>query len=282
MMFSSGSGHGSGGGNDDDDYGLDDDYGYDDNPPMGDEPEDRPRPKSNRTRRTAESGNAAANGGRSRTASHQPEGRYWTDYLRIALPVIGIILMVGLLWLWAANLLDNDAPVGDPTPEDTVGLVSTETVDPNAVNTETNLPGTPGPAQQNTTGDTGEIPISGQPTPPANTGTDQPPATTAAGGDDQGAAEETTGEGDTTEDGDAAANTGELSDGVNVRVTEGEVNIRSSAGTSADIVRTSEQDEEGVILSGPEEADGLIWWQVVFDGPGDTGWVAEDFLEVVP
>ena len=30
-----------------------------------------------------------------RTVSYQPEERYWTDYLRIALPVFGLLLLIG-------------------------------------------------------------------------------------------------------------------------------------------------------------------------------------------
>ncbi|MBA2598194.1 MAG: hypothetical protein H0V00_16350, partial [Chloroflexia bacterium] len=40
-----------------------------------------------------------------RTVSYQPEERYWTDYLRIALPVIGLLVLIGLLWYWASALI---------------------------------------------------------------------------------------------------------------------------------------------------------------------------------
>ena len=37
--------------------------------------------------------------------SYQPEERYWTDYLRIALPVVGLLLLIGLLWYWASAII---------------------------------------------------------------------------------------------------------------------------------------------------------------------------------
>ena len=52
-----------------------------------------------------------------RTVSYQPEERYWTDYLRIALPVIGLLLLIGLLWYWASALIGDGSPAQQPTPE---------------------------------------------------------------------------------------------------------------------------------------------------------------------
>lgn len=260
MMFAS-SGSGGGGGFDDDDYGYDDDY------PVA-EVEETPaeRPQSNRTRRSGSS-RGSDNGGRSRSASYQPEERYWTDYLRIALPVIGIILMLGLLWIWASQLLGDDNNVDDPTPEDTIGLVATQTPDANAVNTAPNNAGTPG---ANT--EAGEIPIPGQT--PAAEATNAPfnptQQTPAASGDTETAP---------TEPADAPAS-GEIAVDSQVEITD-EVNVRPSAGTSEEPIRTAAAGETGTVISGPEEADGFVWWELVFDD-GSSGFVAEDFLEVVP
>ena len=49
--------------------------------------------------------------------SYQPEERYWTDYLRIALPVVGLLLLIGLLWYWASALIGDGAEQPPPTPE---------------------------------------------------------------------------------------------------------------------------------------------------------------------
>lgn len=262
MMFAS-SGSGGGGGYDDDEYGYDDEPGYEADPPQ-DDPEDRPQ--SNRTRRSSSS-RTNASGGRTRSSSYQPEERYWTDYLRIALPVIGIILMLGLLWIWASQLLGDDDPVGTATPEDTIGLVSTQTPDPNAVNTEPTGASTPG---ANTTA--GQIPIPGQTTPAAGTTgeTFNPTTQTPAAGGDQ--------EPDAPATEEAA--TGEIAIDSNVEISE-EVNVRPSAGTTEDPIGTAAVGETAVVISGPEEADGFVWWELVFED-GRSGFVAEDFLTVVP
>jgi hypothetical protein len=175
--------------------------------------------------------------------------------------------MLGLLWIWASQLLGDDNNVDDPTPEDTIGLVATQTPDANAVNTQPNAAGTPG---ANT--EAGEIPIPGQNTaaeatnPPFNP-TQQTPAPE---GDAEAAP---------TEPADAPT-TGEIAVDSQVEITE-EVNVRPSAGTAEAPLRTAAAGETGTVISGPEEADGFVWWELVFDD-GSSGFVAEDFLEVVP
>lgn len=277
MMFaSSGSGSG-GGGYDDDDYGYDDDYGFEPDPPQ-EEPE-RQRPQSNRTRRNA--GRANANGGRSRSASVQPEERYWTDYLRIALPVIGIILMLGLLWIWASSLLgDDNQEVNDPN-EDEIGLVTTQTPDPNEITTQPNTASTPAaPPQGNT--NTGEIPISNPDQTENTPDPQQPPAETEVPpGGDNVADEETTTEEEPVDEEPPAGESGEVTVGATVRITEDNVNIRSSASLDGEPQGTAMAGDEAVVASGPEEADGYVWWELVFDN-GSPGFVVQEFIEVVP
>src|SRR5215207_269055 len=62
-------------------------------------------------------GRSGAGSSEERTVSYQPEERYWTDYLRIALPVIGLLLLIGLLWYWASALIGDGGNQPPPTPE---------------------------------------------------------------------------------------------------------------------------------------------------------------------
>ncbi len=43
--------------------------------------------------------------GSQRSFTYHTDDRYWTDYLRIAAPVLGVILMLGLAWFWINQLL---------------------------------------------------------------------------------------------------------------------------------------------------------------------------------
>ncbi len=44
-------------------------------------------------------------GGNDRQFTYYPEERYWTDYLRIAAPVLGVIVLLGLAWFWLSHLI---------------------------------------------------------------------------------------------------------------------------------------------------------------------------------
>lgn len=69
----------------------------------------------------------------------------------------------------------------------------------------------------------------------------------------------------------------ELGVGGNATVTEDGLNLRGNATTDAEVMTTLSQGQQVAIIGGPEEADGITWWQVELDN--DTqGWVAEDFL----
>src|SRR5687768_3412493 len=51
--------------------------------------------------------------GQERTVSYESEDRYWTDYLRVALPVIGLLLMLALFWWWAQQFIGDDGNAND-------------------------------------------------------------------------------------------------------------------------------------------------------------------------
>lgn len=59
------------------------------------------------------------------------------------------------------------------------------------------------------------------------------------------------------------------------------MNVRPSAGTSGDPLWVVDAGEQGVVIAGPIDADGYIWWEVVFDN-GSSGFVVDDFLIGTP
>lgn len=235
-----------GGGGGDDDYPDDDEF-YDD-----ELPEEEPAPR--RERRPVRRATAA----RQRTVQTDADDRYWTDYLRIALPVIGLLLVIAVFWYWAQQLIDNDSEELSPTAQP--GLA--EIVDTPAGPTET--PATPTPRAgilQPQTGGTPSNPLQAFPSP------------TPSG---QQAAEAQPTEGAATEA--AAASSGAIAPDMQVSVIEGPLNMRAEASTDSDIVVTLDTGAVLTVLSGPETGENYTWWQVT-DDQGNTGWVAEEFIQ---
>ena len=184
--------------------------------------------------------------GQERTVSFQPEERYWTDYIRIALPVIGLWLLLGLLWYWAAALIgggsSNPAPsetaLGEITPVN--APVPTVAASPTAP-TIVAAPGTP--------------PAVSEPINPTEPPRPTPEATSAA-----------------------PAGTTNFPPGTMVVTTEEGVRMRSEPTTDSAIV---EELAAGTPLrvTGPfEEAGTLDWWPVENPATGQSGFVREDFL----
>ena len=186
--------------------------------------------------------------------SYQPEERYWTDYLRIALPLVGIVLMLGLLWFWAAALIGGDESNVEPTD---VPLVAS---------TEVNAP-TPTPAATPAT--------SIQPTPgPALTPTPAPGAQPAATG--------APGVQTPTPAAAALAPEVDFPPGSTVVVFDGPINLREAATKISAVVQ---ELPNGTLLTttGASQigADGLIWWPVTLaDDPAVDGWVSDDYVKL--
>lgn len=268
MMFanSGGSGSGSGrGGGFDDDYGYDDDYvdePIDDTigEPEPEEPQRRPRS----TRTVRSSGPA---GGNPRVAQHQPEERYWTDYLRIALPVIGLLLMIGLLWFWATQLIGDSPETTDPE-EEQIGLVNQSTPEP--TNQPAQVQGETTQPQNNTIG-IGDTPS----TPSAGTGDTSEPVEEPATGDNVANQPADAGEEEPVAETDSGAL---FTDGDSVVITENGVNVRADASLAGEPVDMLDAGTELLIAGGPVEAEEYVWWQVILPD-GSSGWVVEDFIE---
>ncbi len=61
-------------------------------------------------------GDAGRTGANDRQFTYYPEERYWTDYLRIAAPVLGVIILLGLAWFWLSHLIGGSGG-GTPNPQ---------------------------------------------------------------------------------------------------------------------------------------------------------------------
>lgn len=232
-----------------DDYDSFDEY--DDG--LTDSTEPQTRPVSRRAMRTQ---GGPGGGG-------QPDARFWTDYLRIALPILGLLLMLGLLWFWATQLIGTNEDVTTPEPTD-VAAVNTE-VAPTRPATED------GPAANGGTtpaaNDADTIGVNSTTTnPPAPT---QPPAPTAA---PTQAAEPTA----TT-----AASTA-LETGSVAVITEDGVNVRPDSNTTQDPVGQLNTGDKVNIVSGPIEGENYTWYEITSEDGTLNGFVVEDFLDPAP
>jgi uncharacterized protein YgiM (DUF1202 family) len=73
-----------------------------------------------------------------------------------------------------------------------------------------------------------------------------------------------------------AASTPSLTSGETVIVNTEALNLRSAAGSESDIVEILDASTEGQVVSGPETADDMTWYEVDFDGV--QGWVSRSYL----
>jgi len=188
-------------------------------------------------------------GGRDRNLTYYAEERYWTDYLRIAAPILGVILMLVLFWIWASSFLgddDNDTATGNnasPTSTSTLPII-----------------GAASPTASVGIGGSGTAQIVLTPLPtnttPGDVVTTEPPVDPGGGAIFNGAAV-------------VVSNTG----------VEG-VNMRAEATTSAAVVAVFIDGTELTTSGEAVESEGLIWWPV--SGESGTGWIAADFLTLSP
>lgn len=230
MMFASG-------GSDDDNFG-----GFDEEP-FDDEPQNTRRAPGAQRGGSGGSGNGGSggSGGRQRSVQFQPEERYWTEYLRIALPIIGLLLMIGLFWFWASQLTDDGNDPNEPVATQPVGTTEIMTPESTPVPTEAVIaPPTTAP----------ETPES---TPEDSTPSEETPV-------------------DETGDGTFAVDD-------SVVITDDEVNMRDDATIDGNIVTKLDAGEVLTIQDGPFEADDYVWYEVIVESTGEVGYVVEDFLE---
>ncbi len=186
--------------------------------------------------------------GRERQLDYYTEERYWTDYVRIGLPILGVILILLVALLWIVPFFNDDDDDGSlgagGTPTTSIPVIQPSITATNpATGAETpriTLTTQPNPTQ----------PAAGQPSP--TTETAQPPAT---GGIYAGAIV-------------AVANTGGTG-----------VNMRSAASVDGEIVAVVLDGTELTTTGEPEESDGFLWWPV--EGESGSGYIVEDYLTLI-
>jgi hypothetical protein len=191
--------------------------------------------------------NQAAGNGNERELNYYSDERYWTDYLRIAAPIIGVILILVLFWFWANKFLGDD---NNNTAANVEGTArSTLPVITASPSTTTQVGGTPSAPLIVTTPPVGsqvETPGTGSTTP---AGQSEPGANIAIGARVQ------------------VANTGGTG-----------VNMRSEASTDSEVVDVLLDGTALTVIDGPTDAEGYTWWQV--EGDAGTGWLVDQYLQV--
>jgi uncharacterized protein YgiM (DUF1202 family) len=185
--------------------------------------------------------------------SYQPEERYWTDYLRIALPVVGLLLMLGLFWYWASAVIGDDSNNQPPaTQPSNVALITDPTLTPTtqpqvALNPETAVPEpTPQPTQNSAN-------------PPADNNADQPTEGPTGTTGDQEAPGEGFKQGDTV-------------------VTNDSVNLREEPSVDAKLIQVLEAGVELEVLEEAVESGGYFWLHVQVSGTDTEGYLADQFV----
>lgn len=199
------------------------------------------------------SSGSTGSGGGDRPPGYQAEERYWTDYLRIALPIAGLLLLLSVFWYWASSFIGDDNS-GTQTP------IVAVNVTPQDAPTLT-------PTLQDAVVLTPELPT-------ATTSSQEP--TQAPAQPTQAVVEPTQAPVQPTE----GAGTGSFAEGDLVIVNDNDVNMRSDPSTTGDVVDTLTQGTELRVISGTStDADGYTWWNVSDDALGITGWVVGQFLD---
>jgi uncharacterized protein YgiM (DUF1202 family) len=189
--------------------------------------------------------------------SYQPEERYWTDYLRIAFPVLGLLLLLGLFWFWAMALIDNGGNGGGGGGNGTTvagGTLPTPTATPTQAGGDLRTP----PLSTVATTPDGEA--GGNQTASNNTTGPKPTRTPRATGDTP-----------------TSAPTGKFKKD-DLVVTNGQANMRSAPAMGDNVVTTLDQGTELTVTDNSVVADNHTWVPVD-DSNGHTGWVAEELLD---
>lgn len=182
------------------------------------------------------------------------EERYWTDYLRIAAPLLGVAILVIIFWFWMASFFGDDNDDNGDAANATTTAESLPTLSTTTTPSATGEVSTEGP---------GTIVI------PPGDGTAPADGTEPAGGEQTPPPDGETGGG--------ALYVGALAQVANTGGTG--VNVRADTSTTADILDLYLDGTEVQITAGPFEAEDYVWWEVSRDGA--VGYIVEDYLELI-
>lgn len=198
-------------------------------------------------------GEGRAGSSEERTVSYQPEERYWTDYLRIALPVIGLLLLIGLLWYWASALIGDGGNQPPPTAE-TVAVITpvNEATPAPPTATAVIIAPTPGP-------------------PPVPTATAAPAAATTQTVTPTPAAQ-------SADAANSCANLPVYAVG-DVVVTTAKLNLREGPSTESAVVVELPEGTRLQVTGEFQEAGQCDWWPVTVVDTGQSGFVIEQYLQ---
>lgn len=216
--------------------------------------------------------------------SYQPEERYWTDYLRIALPVVGLLLMLGLFWYWASNVIGDSGNSDKPSPTNVASIINAQnptasaasvvdvTAQTNPQPTGTTAAGAAnsGPATESTT------------TAAANSATDNTTANSGGSLANSGnTSANSASSSDTANSASSTDNPSQFNNGDTVQTTSDGVNLRADHTTDSEALEPMTTGTQ-LNVDGPGVKDGnYVWIPVTDPTTGTSGFVADAFVELV-
>lgn len=229
---------------------------------------------------TPQMGGSGGGGGprmpRSGSPAPRPE-RYWTDYLRIALPIIGLILMLSLFIFWVGSIINSNS--GDSTPT-TVPVALVETPDPStaAGGPPTVTVPAGGSAAASTAPQTGSNPTAAPSdgSAPTSSPGDQPSDSAAPDGQASQAPTSQVPPDEATQAAPGAS--GGFVEGDTVSITQDGVALRPEASVDGDPIVRLNTGTNVTVVSGPKSGGDFDWYQVK-TADNQTGWIAADYLE---
>jgi hypothetical protein len=185
--------------------------------------------------------------------SYQTEERYWTDYVRVATPIVGLLLLLGVFWYWASSLIGADS--SDPPPATVASI--TVVPDPTATPTPTEEAPPPEDTPEATEAPTREPTEAAEPTRTPRTATEEP-----------------------TEPPTEEPNCGDFGEGQVIYSADNDVNMRAEPTTESQAIEVLALNQPLTVLNcEPVENGGFVWWNVQNEDSGNRGWVVQDWLK---